>query len=182
MKIVIIRHGKVDMEWKAKYDSVGFDEACRNYDTSPIKSIDGESELINKYKGYKVYISELPRTEETAKQLFGEGIFNKSGLFNEVAIKSFKDTKRKLSTLLWNVMGRAQWMVNSKRQPETITDTMERARKAIMMLEKENKDCCVISHGCFMRVFLLELRRRGYHIKNIGIIINNLEEFIAYKE
>lgn len=182
MKIVIIRHAEVDMKWERRYNSAEFNEACRKYDISPIKTIDKKCKLINKYKeGYKVYISELPRTEATAKELFGNKNFCKSALLNEVAIKSFMDTERKLPTLLWNTVGRVQWILNDKDQIEPLSETIYRARKAISMLERANEDCCIVTHGCFMRVFLWELRRSGYKINKVRIAIKNLEEFIANK-
>lgn len=181
MKIVIIRHAKVDMKFKANYDSSSFDNAWETYDISPIKTVEKQCKLINKYKGYKVYISELPRSEETAKQLFTDSIFIRSKLFNEVGIKSAFETEKNLPTFLWNIMGRAQWLFNDKRQTETFRETVNRAQKAIAMLEKSNEDCCVVTHACFMKVFLMELRKRGFKINKIKISIKNLEEFIAIK-
>lgn len=36
MKIVLIRHGKVDMSWPRRCDAPGFDRACREYDYAPV--------------------------------------------------------------------------------------------------------------------------------------------------
>ena len=36
MKIIIIRHGKVNYNWNKWYNSEGFDQVCREYDEAPI--------------------------------------------------------------------------------------------------------------------------------------------------
>lgn len=157
---------------------MAFDEACKKYDVSPIKQINKKCAAGTKHK---IYISEFSRTRETALQLFGEDIFYKSELFNEVSLKSFMDTKRNLPLIIWNIMGRIQWLAGSKRQTEVKRQTVERARKAVLMLEQENVDCYVITHGFFMRTLLQELVKRGFKINKKKIRVNNLEEIIAYK-
>ena len=39
MKVVLIRHGKVNYRWKSLYTSYQFDEACRQYDKAPIMKL-----------------------------------------------------------------------------------------------------------------------------------------------
>lgn len=178
MKIVLIRHAEVSMKWEKSYNTVTFDEACRNYDISPIKQINKKCADRTRHK---IYISELSRTRETALQLFGDDIFYKSELFNEVPLKSFMDIKRNLPLIIWNIMGRMQWLAGTKRQNEVKRQTVERARKAALMLEQENVDCYVVTHGFFMRTLLQELVKRGFKINKKKFKVNNLEEIIAYK-
>lgn len=181
MKVVLLRHGEVDMQWNKKYSSAEFDRACRNYDTSPIKEISKEFKLKNKYNEAKIYISTLPRTKETAVKVFGENIFYKSELLNEVPLKSFIDTGSKLPLGIWNVMGRLQWFFNNSRQRETKQETEERAKKAILMLEENNEDCYVVTHGFYLKVLLKELEKEGFKIDKRRIKLKNLEEVVAVK-
>lgn len=178
MKIVIIRHGKVDMEWDRYYDSVSFDKACSIYDISPIRLSNTRYENKN---NDKIYISGLSRTSETARMLFGDNDFYKSELLNEVPLRSFTDTIRKLPLIIWNVIGRLQWLFNNKRQPETRSQTIDRAEKAISMLEKENADCIVVTHACFANTFTKQLKKRGNKIDKRKFRMNNLERVTAYK-
>lgn len=178
MKIVIIRHGKVDMEWERYYDSVSFDKACSTYDIRPIRLSDTRYENKNTHK---IYTSYLSRTNETACMLFGDNVFYKSELFNEVPLRSFIDTKRNLPLIVWNVIGRLQWLFDNRRQIETRSQTIERAEKAIDMLEKENTDCIVVTHACFANTFFKQLRKRGYRIDKRTFRMNNLERVTAYK-
>ena len=68
MRVIIIRHGKVDFQWKKWSTSKQFNEDCKMYDEAPIFSLLSDSSQI----GYQdIYISSLQRSRETANQLFG---------------------------------------------------------------------------------------------------------------
>ena len=177
MEIVIIRHAKVNMTWEKAYDSKGFDSACSEYDTKEISNV--TEKISNKNV---VYISSLPRTYETACKLFDSEDFYKTSLINEVPLRSFKDTNKKYPLWVWNIVGRLQWMFNNKRQIETRNETIVRAHNAIDIIESNNKDCFVITHGFYMMTLIKELRHRGYKIqKKHGAGIANLEKIIASK-
>lgn len=180
MKIYIIRHGRVNMKWEKKYDSKDYDKACSIYDISPVQKID---EKINTLSEEKIYISELSRTFDTASQLFNrkESDYIKTGLLNEVPLRSFMDTKHEMPLLLWNIIGRLQWKFSNKRQMETINQTYNRADKAIEFLERENRDCYVVTHGFFMRVLIKQLKKKEYKITGPKMNIGNLDMIIACK-
>lgn len=181
MRIVMIRHAKVNMKWEQSYDSRSFDRACLEYDKKKIVFEGKDNIQIGNYE--KIYISDLSRTYETACKLFGERNFVKMSLINEVPLKSFKDTIHKYPLWLWNFLGRIQWFLGNKRKSEGIADTEARAQLFIDILEKENVDCCVVTHGFFMRVLIRELKKRGYRIKQSkGFKISNLDEVTAEKE
>lgn len=67
MKIILIRHGKVNMDWDSAYDSEGFDKAQAKYDISPLCDYTGR---VGTPEGYRIYISKLRRTYDTAMQVF----------------------------------------------------------------------------------------------------------------
>ena len=146
MKIILIRHGKVDMEYLRAYDSEGFDESQARYDISPLKDYTGR---VGTPDGYKIYISKLQRTYDTALQVFNfnsevkvldldemieKGEYPKSAkekdsdpfdynntllkteLLNEVPKKSFKDTTNSISMSIWTLRARMQWFFNNHRQ------------------------------------------------------------------
>ncbi|HCW52745.1 MAG TPA: hypothetical protein DG753_03180 [Clostridium sp.] len=96
-------------------------------------------------------------------------------------MRSFTDTKMVLPLIVWNVIGRLQWLFDNKRQTETRSQTIDRAEKAIDMLEKENDDCIVVTHACFANIFTKQLRKRGYKIDKRKFRMNNLEKITAYK-
>lgn len=181
MRIEIIRHQKVNMEWASKYNASSYDLACQTYDQSPIITQDTKLQIPSNYPT-KIYISELSRTYETAYQLFGERDFIKTNLLNEVPLRSFHDFHHLLPVTLWNVMGRLQWFIGSQRQSESKRQTIKRAQKLLELLESAHEDCCLVTHGFFMHTLLKVLKKQGYHIDtNHTFGFSNLERLIAYK-
>lgn len=175
MKVTIIRHGKVNMQWQKSYNSEGFDSDCKKYDEShifPIERCTDDFQVI--------YISELMRTYETAKYLFGEKEFFKTNLLNEVPLKSFIDSRVKLPTWLWNLAGRLQWLFNSSRQLEIKKETIKRADSLILFLEERQDDCVLVTHGFFMRSLVGTFKKKGYKvIKKKGFGISNLDRIVV---
>ena len=182
MKIIMIRHEQVNMSWRKKYNSVTFDQACAQYDKAPIIS-SREGCPIEKNDG-EVYISELPRTYETANRLFDRQDFYKTALLNEVPLRSFKDTDREYPLWLWCFMGRLQWFLQNKRQPECRKESGGRAEELIRLLEKRGTDCCLVTHGFYLKTFIRELKKQGYRIRYNNfrarmLGISNLERIAA---
>ena len=81
---------------------------------------------------------------------------------------------------LWNFVGRLQWFLQSSRQTESRKETIMRAKKMIKLLEEHQEDCYLITHGFYMRVFIKELKKQGYKIKNCYFFrLSNLDMVIA---
>lgn len=62
LKVIIIRHGKVDFQWQKRYTSTEFDKACAEYDAAPLE----ERLDASFFRCRNIFISTLPRTKETA--------------------------------------------------------------------------------------------------------------------
>lgn len=178
MKITIIRHGKVNMQWKKWYTSQQFDMDCENYDVSSIHPIE---EKIERDVPVDIYISTLKRSRETAIQLFGEKEFTETELLNEVPLKSCFDCKIRLPLWIWNVGGRMQWLFQKKRQLEKRGETEQRADALIEKLLEKDRDCILISHGFFMRTLQKELNKYGFQIAKKKFGFANLERVTAEK-
>lgn len=162
VRIIVIRHEKVDMTWDKKYNSAAYDLACEYYDRCPVAFPDKKYAKI--VGARKVYISELSRTYDTACRLFNGTDFVKTSLLNEVPLRSFRDTQRAYPLWVWNFIGRLQWFLGKGRQPERREETRIRAREMIGLVEKRQEDCYLVTHGFYMRVLIGELRRCGYRI------------------
>lgn len=168
------------MLWEKSYNSTTYDFACNNYDKCGIIS---EKRDLKPDTTKTIYISELSRTYETAQKLFGKSDFIKTALLNEVPLKSFKNTEKIYPLWVWNVLGRLQWFMQNKRQPEGKKETKIRAKKMIDLLKKKNEDCYIVSHGFYMRTFIKELKKQGYRIKRNRLFgVSNLEQIVAIKK
>ncbi|MGL4630869.1 MAG: histidine phosphatase family protein [Leadbetterella sp.] len=157
MKITFIRHSKVLFKWAKVYTSASFDTACKDYDTSKI-----EIGTQKEYTAQIVYISTLSRTEHTAYNcIAGNKELIKTDLLNEIPLQSFFDTTMRLPTLIWHIIGRLQWYVNSDRQPETRRESIRRINQFLDLIEGKNQDCLIIGHGFFFAQMTSELKKRG---------------------
>ena len=175
MNIYLMRHFKVDFEWKKKYSSTGFDIACKKYDNSNI--INQTVEF--KPKEIQLFTSALIRSKLTYEALGIDIKTNTTDLINEVPIAPFMKTKLQLPTFVWMVMGRIQWFLNIKKQPEIRRETVEKIETLISRLENDKKDTLIIGHGFYFSQLKRILKKSGYsgngksHYKNGEIILFN---------
>ena len=66
MIVAVIRHAKVDMKWKFMMTSAGYDKGCADYDVAAVLPV---SVNLPKAEFERIYVSALPRTTATAKQV-----------------------------------------------------------------------------------------------------------------
>ena len=159
MKIVIIRHGKVDFRRSPRCTPAEFDRECAAYDQTPLKTA-AYAAPQGEFK--TVYVSTLPRSRETAQLLFPGRDLQESPLIHEVPCRPAFDSRIRLPLWLWFLLGRLQWAAGSARQPEKRRDTVKRSRQFIENLCRDGADCAVVTHGFFMHILLRELKKAGF--------------------
>ena len=182
MRIMFIRHGKVDMPWMKKYNSRDYDQAWLEYDTHDILPI---KEHLDIWPGAKVIVTGLKRTHQTAEQFLGVYEYTVvEKLFDEVPLRSFIDTAHRFNRVLMTFLGRVEWYLPMKRQPERRRASRSRAEKAVDYIESlGDGDYVIVMHGFFMRTLGSILRRRGYRLKNQPVFaVRNLHVAEAVKE
>ncbi len=157
MKVILIRHFKVDHPWKRRCYYKEFLEDIAAYNIKPVIE---PKEL--EFPIEKVYISTLPRTEATAKFLKGNKTIIKTALIDEVDFSGRSRIKFRLSNTFWYLLAATKWQFNSRRINETIKHTRKRAAEFLKLLEKNNEDCIVVSHGMFLLVLMNLMTNKGY--------------------
>ncbi len=163
MKIFIIRHARVNLNWPKQCDVSTFHSYRKQYDEAPIDDV---SPILNSTLPKRIYISSLPRSFATAEGLFGHREFTVIPEIGEVPIYAKTRYRVRFPTWIWHVFGHFQWFINDKCQVETRIQTEKRADAVIDKLEKQNEDCVLVSHGLFMMVLMRRLRKRGYHVSD----------------
>ena len=179
MKVIIIRHGKVDYDWKRMYNSREFDLACAQYDMAPIVEMSYDIPAIDVQK---IYVSTLRRSLDTAKEIFGSRVFITSELLNEVPLASSFNCRIRLPLCFWNLTGRVQWLLNSSRQTEKRKDTTTRARKFIDLLDSSGCDSAIVSHGFYMHTLVKEMQKAGFTISKSKGNYKNGDYVLAEKQ
>lgn len=174
MEVTIIRHGKVKHTWKKSCSSDEFDEECRLYDIAPIE----EMTSVSVTDTSKIYISTLDRSFQTAKKMYGDGLFCRTELINEVPMKSAFDTKVKLPTWFWSISARVQWLTISSRQPESRLQTIRRAECFTQDIIGKSENCVLVTHGFFMHTLISVMKQRGFNCDKTSAHYKNGEAII----
>ena len=107
MIVAVIRHAKVDHKWKRWMTSVEYDKGCADYDAAPVLPVTVE---LPETSFQTIYVSGLPRTAATARQVFGDREMNVDTLINEVPARSGFDTNLRLPGAVWSMICRIQWI------------------------------------------------------------------------
>jgi len=131
MRAIVMRHGKVDFQWKKWSTSEQFEKECKRYDEAPVVDLASE---ISRFEYQDIYISSLQRSRETATQLFGEKNFISTKLLDEVPLCAGIISNKKLPLIFWNISARLQWFFNIYTQKECRKETVYRAEQFINMI------------------------------------------------
>ncbi len=172
MRAIIIRHGKVDFQWKKWSTSEQFNKDCQMYDEAPVFSLLSDVPQIN---DQTIYISNLHRSRETANQLFGEKNFISTKLLDEVPLCASVASMKRLPLIFWNVSGRLQWLFNIYSQKECRKETIYRAKQFIKMIIEKDSDCIIVTHGFFMHTLLSQMKKQAFQISHTRLSYSNGE-------
>ena len=159
MKVMIMRHSKVNYIWGKWYTSTEFDKACKEYDSS---FVEHPEQNLPDYNYKNIYISTLSRSRETAISIFGQTHLRQTELIDEVPLRSAFDSKIRFPLWFWNFAGRIQWLFNIGRQIEGRLNTKKRAKSFVNMLCRDGEDAIVITHGFFMHTLLNAFKDKGF--------------------
>ena len=157
MKIILIRHFKVNFRWKFAYNSDGFEKACDDYDSSNIICTNFK-ERTNEL----VISSTMFRAIETTKIIFNKPPDISSDLLREVPIKPFIKTNIILPTIIWNIIGRIQWRLGSKIQPETYFESQLRINNVIDIIITKKENCIIVAHGWIIKLIIRKLIKEKF--------------------
>jgi broad specificity phosphatase PhoE len=157
MRIILLRHFKVNHQWKKQCT---YKEFCEDLNKHDVQSVIDTKELDISVE--TVYISALIRTAETASFLKGEKNVIKTNLINELNVQGVNKIKWRLSNKLWYLLSLLKWRLNSKTQNETHKETKERAYQFLRLIEDKNEDCIVVSHGMFLMMLMKIMEKEGY--------------------
>jgi hypothetical protein len=166
MKIGLLRHFKTDHQFPGRCNSEEYDREYLRYEQSSVILPD----CIVSTDGYSVcYASTTLRAVETAQAVFKKEIIPTDELA-EVPLQAIFRTKLQLPLKLWHFINRVGWAFNSRKLPETRTQTKERAVKflsRILGANSNKKNILLVTHGFFMFTLQFELLKRGFKGKEI---------------
>ena len=129
----------------------------------------------------RVYVSTLPRSRDTAIEIFGNRDFICTELVSEVPLGSSFDCRMELPLWFWNITGRVQWFLNSNRQAESRKETKARASKFVELLNNDDCESVVVTHGFYMHTLVKEMKKAGFRISKSMRNYKNGDYVVAEK-
>lgn len=86
----------------------------------------------------------------------------------EISMYPLFKKNMKLPFLLWAFLVRTAWLINHQSQQETKFDVEQRIHSVLdQIIQNQNDNILIVSHGAFMMMMSKELLRRGFKGKKI---------------
>ncbi len=167
MKIVLIRHGKVDYPPLKIISATAFSNWVKEYDTTDLdRSSIPSNKVIEIVAATKAVVcSALMRSHDSANKLGVKNITYSDSLFNEAELPSANWKLPPLSVRVWAMLFRLFWFFGYSKNSESLSETRVRAKKAVEKLSElasTHGSVAFIGHGIFNRMLANRLLAAGW--------------------
>lgn len=164
MEIVLLRHGKPEIELKGHLNGTEIKQLVADYLQSGIKDSPHKS-LKNRFNHYFIVCSDLTRSVQTAKKLDVDYIHLSDNLFAEIELPHFDQSKIRMPVTAWLILLRIMWLFGFKKNGESFSKAKVRAKEAtnkLITLARENEKVILVGHGLMNRLIANQLRRHKW--------------------
>ena len=167
MKIVLVRHGKVDHPPIAIISAASFVDWVKAYDSNILDktSMPAEKVIEMVTTSNAVVCSELVRSHESAKLLNVQVVTYSDSMFNEAGLPIAHWNFPSLSVRLWAILFRLLWLIGYSENSESLRQAGLRATQAtekLIDLALEYGSVAFIGHAIFNRMLANRLRQKGW--------------------
>jgi len=160
-KIILLRHGEVDIENYKNLSANQFGEWIVEYNNSNIKSEfqtkNEVKDLLN--KADILICSNLKRSIQSI-EIFDKIPFETNNVFNEAQLPFSNWKLLKLNPKIWLIIFRLLWIFGYSQNSESFKETKQRAKDAtekLIELSKQNKTVILVGHGIINKLIQKEL-------------------------
>lgn len=165
-KIILMRHGEVDIAWKGKVTSKDFPEWIKTYNSASVlrNASPGSGVLEIIYSADAIVCSQLRRSVDSVG-LAGQKPLESNTLFDEAGLPSFPAPFPKLSPKIWAVLFRLLWLGGFSKNSESLKEAKKRALNAASYLDecsREHGTVLLMGHGVMNRLIARMLAKRGW--------------------
>ncbi len=164
MEIILLRHGKSEVELKGSIKANEFKQLAFTYAQSGIQDFPPQS-LKEQFNPYYVVCSDLERSIQSAKRLGFKKIHLSDTLFKESDIPHFDQSFYKIPVMMWLIIFRIMWLFGFNKNGESFTQAKIRAEHAsnkLIELAQENEKVILIGHGLMNRLIAKQLRLNNW--------------------
>jgi len=164
--IILLRHGKVDMDTEVRIDSLALQAWVEEYDKAPLckESLPSQESIEAVHSGKYVFSSALKRANESAKILKIQ-VNESDALFNEADIPAVKIPFLKLRPKVWLIILRFLLLFRLGKMNDSFQLSQKRAKKAAESLVKQaevSQRVALIGHGGMNWLISKELLKLGW--------------------
>ncbi|MEJ8801566.1 histidine phosphatase family protein [Pontibacter sp. H249] len=167
-RIFLIRHARPDLPKSGFFSNAAAKQYITDYDAAAVENFILEHETLPYNDVDTVYCSTLPRSQLTAKAIFGDKVQLKvDNVFREFERRIFSLPLIKLPIKLWLVSARVLWFMGfNNRDIETFKEAKHRARQCAETLATDahlNQTTVLVAHGLLNNFIRKELEQMGWH-------------------
>ena len=160
-KIILLRHGEVDIKDYQNISAHQFGKWINEYNYSDIKSdFSSKDEIKNLLNETDILIcSNLKRSIQSI-EIFDKIPFETNDVFNEAELPFSNWSLIKLNPKVWLIFFRILWLFGYSQNCESYKETKQRAKKAteeLIELSKKNKTVILAGHGIMNKLIQKEL-------------------------
>jgi broad specificity phosphatase PhoE len=172
-RIFLIRHARPDVSQKGLFNQEAASKFISDYDAAAVEEFVLEQETFPYKEVDKVYCSTLPRSQLTAKAIFGEQVQLKiDSVFREFERRIFSLPLLRLPIKLWLVSARVLWFLGfNNKDIETFKEAKLRARNCAETLAADattHHTTVLVAHGLLNNFIRKELQAMGWQTKQNG--------------
>ena len=161
MEIILLRHGKPDIELKGNLNASKFKQLAVEYSQSGIQDIPSE-QLKKCFDYHYVVCSDLTRSTESAEKLNLKNIHVSDALYRETDIPHFDKSFFSLPVIVWLILLRVMWVFGFSKNGESFSQAKIRSKQAaekLILLAQENEKIVVVGHGLVNYLMGKQLRK-----------------------
>jgi broad specificity phosphatase PhoE len=164
MEIILLRHGKPDVELKGHLNASDIKQLTSAYAQSGVE--DSPPEILkDRFNACYVVCSDLARSTQSAKKLGVNEIHLSDALFKETDVPHFDQGVIKMPVTVWLIVLRVMWLFGFKKNGESFSKAKNRAQDAtnkLIALAQENEKVILVGHGLMNRLIAKQLRLKSW--------------------
>ncbi len=160
-KIVLLRHGEVDIKDYKRVSAKEFGEWILRYDSADIISkFPSKAKIESLFNSSDILVCSSLKRSLCSVKIFNKTPSEVNSLFNEAQVPYNNWSLLKLNPKVWLLFFRVLWFLGYCKYSESYKESKHRAKRAakrLVELSKEDKTVVLIGHGIMNRLIQKEL-------------------------
>jgi hypothetical protein len=168
LQIYLIRHAKPNVKKKFLCSADEAKQYVSDYNSAPIVPFDSSLVSVDLRRSHSIYCSSLPRSQETALEIFGNQLpIVSDTIFREFEIRMVGGNRfLKLPLVFWQGVSRGSWMLGfNHRGIESHREAKLRAKQAaenLIKVAEHEETAILVAHGMLNGAIQSKLEKQDW--------------------